>query len=116
FLSENVDFAQACVDAGLVFIGPPASAIRAMGLKHHAKTLMEKAGAPVVPGYHGEMQEPKFLKQKAYEIGYPVIIKPLAGEGGKGRRGVDSHAQFDAALEGAQREAMSSFGDARILV
>lgn len=116
FLSENVDFAQACVDAGLVFIGPPASAIRAMGLKHHAKTLMEKAGIPVVPGYHGEMQEPKFLKQKAYEIGYPVIIKPLAGGGGKGMRRVDCHAEFDAALEGAQREAMSSFGDARILV
>ncbi|MFY9684958.1 MAG: acetyl/propionyl/methylcrotonyl-CoA carboxylase subunit alpha [Pseudolabrys sp.] len=116
FLSENVDFAEACVDAGLVFIGPPASAIRAMGLKHHAKTLMEKAGVSVVPGYHGEMQEPKFLRQKAYEIGYPVIIKPLAGGGGKGMRRVERHADFDAALEGAQREAKSSFGDARILV
>ena len=84
FLSENVDFAEACLDAGIAFVGPPASAIRAMGLKHHAKTLMEKAGVAVVPGYHGELQEPKFLKQKAYEIGYPVIIKPLAGGGGKG--------------------------------
>jgi 3-methylcrotonyl-CoA carboxylase alpha subunit len=87
-----------------------------MGLKHHAKTLMEKAGVPVVPGYHGELQEPKFLKQKAYEIGYPVIIKPLAGGGGKGMRRVDRHADFDAALEGAQREAKNSFGDARVLV
>jgi 3-methylcrotonyl-CoA carboxylase alpha subunit len=116
FLSENVDFAEACLDAGIVFVGPPASAIRAMGLKNHAKTLMEKAGVPVVPGYHGELQEPKFLKQKAYEIGYPVIIKPLAGGGGKGMRRVERHADFDAALEGAQREAKSSFGDARVLV
>lgn len=116
FLSENVDFAEACLNAGIAFVGPPASAIRAMGLKHHAKTLMEKAGVPVVPGYHGELQEPKFLKQKAYEIGYPVIIKPLAGGGGKGMRRVERHADFDAALEGAQREAKSSFGDARVLV
>jgi len=116
FLSENADFAEACLDAGIVFVGPPASAIRAMGLKHHAKTLMEKAGVPVVPGYHGELQEPKFLKQKAYEIGYPVIVKPLAGGGGKGMRRVERHADFDAALEGAQREAKSSFGDARVLV
>jgi 3-methylcrotonyl-CoA carboxylase alpha subunit len=116
FLSENVDFAEACLDAGIVFVGPPASAIRAMGLKHHAKTLMEKAGVPVVPGYHGELQEPKFLKQKAYEIGYPVIVKPLAGGGGKGMRRVERHADFDTALEGAQREAKSSFGDARVLV
>ena len=116
FLSENADFAEACLAAGIAFIGPPASAIRAMGLKHHAKALMEKAGVPVVPGYHGEMQEPKFLKQKAYEIGYPVIIKPLAGGGGKGMRRVERHADFDAALEGAQREAKGSFGDARVLV
>jgi 3-methylcrotonyl-CoA carboxylase alpha subunit len=116
FLSENADFAEACADAGIAFVGPPASAIRAMGLKHHAKTLMEKAGVPVVPGYHGELQEAKFLKQKAYEIGYPVIIKPLAGGGGKGMRRVERHADFDAALEGAQREAMASFGDRRVLV
>jgi 3-methylcrotonyl-CoA carboxylase alpha subunit len=87
-----------------------------MGLKNHAKALMEKAGVRVVPGYHGELQEPKFLKQKAYEIGYPVIIKPLAGGGGKGMRRVDRHADFDAALESAQREAKNSFGDARVLV
>src|SRR5262245_22241406 len=116
FLSENAAFPEACLDAGIVFVGPPASAIRAMGLKHHAKALMEKAGVPVVPGYHGELQEAKFLKQKAYEIGYPVIIKPLAGGGGKGMRRVDRHADFDAALEGAQREAKSSFGDPRVLV
>jgi 3-methylcrotonyl-CoA carboxylase alpha subunit len=116
FLSENAAFPEACLDAGIAFVGPPASAIRAMGLKHHAKTLMEKAGVPVVPGYHGELQEAKFLKQKAYEIGYPVIIKPLAGGGGKGMRRVDRHADFDAALEGAQREAKSSFGDPRVLV
>jgi 3-methylcrotonyl-CoA carboxylase alpha subunit len=116
FLSENVDFAEACLDAGIAFVGPPASAIRAMGLKHHAKVLMEKAGVPIVPGYHGELQEPKFLKQKAYEIGYPVIIKPLAGGGGKGMRRVERHADFDAALEGALREAKGSFGDARVLV
>ena len=77
---------------------------------------MEKAGVPVVPGYHGELQEAKFLKQKAYEIGYPVIIKPLAGGGGKGMRRVERHADFDAALEGAQREAKASFGDRRVLV
>ena len=116
FLSENAEFAEACVGAGIAFVGPPAEAIRAMGLKHRAKTLMEKAGVPVVPGYHGEMQEPKFLKQKAYEIGYPVLIKPLAGGGGKGMRRVERHADFDAALEGAQREAKAAFGDARVLV
>jgi 3-methylcrotonyl-CoA carboxylase alpha subunit len=116
FLSENADFAQACADAGLVFVGPPPSAIRAMGLKDRAKALMEKAGVPVVPGYHGERQEPKFLKEKAYEIGYPVLIKAVAGGGGKGMRRVERHADFDAALEGAMREAASSFGDARVLI
>ncbi|HVV78502.1 MAG TPA: biotin carboxylase N-terminal domain-containing protein [Pseudolabrys sp.] len=116
FLSENADFAQACADAGIVFVGPPPSAIRAMGLKDRAKALMEKAGVPVVPGYHGERQEPKFLKEKAYEIGYPVLIKAVAGGGGKGMRRVEKHADFDAALEGAMREASSSFGDARVLI
>ena len=116
FLSENAAFAQACIDAGITFIGPPPSAMRAMGLKDHAKALMEKAGVPVVPGYHGEMQEPKFLKQKAYEIGYPVLIKAVAGGGGKGMRRVDKHADFDAALAGAMREAKSAFGDERVLV
>ncbi|MFN3657662.1 MAG: acetyl-CoA carboxylase biotin carboxylase subunit [Pseudolabrys sp.] len=116
FLSENAAFAQACADAGIAFIGPPPDAIRAMGLKDRAKALMEKAGVPVVPGYHGEMQEPKFLKQKAYEIGYPVLVKAVAGGGGKGMRRVERHADFDAALEAAQREAQAAFGDARVLI
>ncbi len=116
FLSENAEFAQACLDAGIAFVGPPVDAIRAMGLKDRAKAIMEKAGVPVVPGYHGEMQEPKFLKQKAYEIGYPVLIKAVAGGGGKGMRRVDRHADFDVALEGAQREAKASFGDGRVLI
>ena len=81
FLSENPQFAEACAQAGIVFVGPPPSAIRAMGLKDRAKALMEKAGVPVVPGYHGELQDPKFLKEKAYQIGYPVLIKAVAGGG-----------------------------------
>jgi 3-methylcrotonyl-CoA carboxylase alpha subunit len=116
FLSENADFAQACIDAGIAFVGPPAQAIRAMGLKDRAKALMEKADVPVVPGYHGDRQEPKFLKQKAYEIGYPLLIKAVAGGGGKGMRRVDRHADFETALEGAQREAKAAFGDARVLI
>ncbi len=116
FLSENADFAQACRAASIAFVGPPAQAIRAMGLKDRAKTLMEKAGIPVVPGYHGELQEPKFLKQKAYEIGYPVLIKAVAGGGGKGMRRVERHADFDSSLEGAQREAKGAFGDGRVLI
>jgi len=116
FLAENADFAQACLNAGIAFIGPPPSAIRAMGLKDRAKALMEKAGVPVVPGYHGERQGPKFLKQKGYELGYPLLIKAVAGGGGKGMRRVDKHADFDAALESAQREAQSAFGDTRMLI
>jgi 3-methylcrotonyl-CoA carboxylase alpha subunit len=116
FLSENPDFAEACAAAGIVFVGPPPQAIRAMGLKDRAKALMQKAGVPVVPGYHGERQEAAFLREKAYEIGYPVLIKAVAGGGGKGMRRVDRHADFEAALEGAQREAKSSFGDARVLI
>ena len=116
FLSENAAFAQACADAGIAFVGPPPDAIRAMGLKDRAKALMEKAGVPVVPGFHGDMQEPKFLQRKAYEIGYPVLIKAVAGGGGKGMRRVDRHADFDAALEAAQREAQNAFGDARVLI
>ena len=116
FLSENASFAQACKDAGIVFIGPSPDAIRVMGLKDRAKVLMEKAGVPVVPGYHGEIQEPKFLRQKAYEIGYPVLIKAVAGGGGKGMRRVVRHADFDDALAAAQREAQSAFGDARVLI
>src|ERR1051325_2896042 len=96
FLSENAEFAEACAAAGIVFVGPPPSAIRAMGLKSEAKALMQRAGVPVVPGYHGERQDAKFLKEKAYEIGYPVLIKAVAGGGGKGMRRVDKHADFDA--------------------
>src|SRR3954454_20762817 len=116
FLSENSQFPEACAAAGIVFVGPPPSAIRAMGLKDRAKALMEKAGVPAVPGYHGELQDPKFLKEKAYQIGYPVLIKAVAGGGGKGMRRVDKHAEFDAALESATREAQSAFGDARVLI
>jgi 3-methylcrotonyl-CoA carboxylase alpha subunit len=116
FLSENAAFAEACAAAGIVFVGPPPAAMRAMGLKGSAKALMEEAGVPVVPGYHGDKQEPAFLKRKAYEIGYPVLIKAVAGGGGKGMRRVERHADFDAALESAQREAKSAFGDERVLV
>jgi 3-methylcrotonyl-CoA carboxylase alpha subunit len=110
FLSENADFAEACDRAGIVFVGPPAAAIRTMGLKDSAKALMEQAGVPIVPGYHGERQDTKFLKEKAYEIGYPVLIKPAAGGGGRGMRLVEKHADFAPALEGAIRESQSAFG------
>jgi 3-methylcrotonyl-CoA carboxylase alpha subunit len=116
FLSENADFAEACVQAGLVFVGPPAAAMRAMGLKDRAKRLMEKAGVPLVPGYHGERQDGKFLKEKAYEIGYPVLIKPAAGGGGRGLRRVDRHADFEAALQSAIRESEAAFGSGRVLL
>ncbi|HEY4542830.1 MAG TPA: acetyl/propionyl/methylcrotonyl-CoA carboxylase subunit alpha [Noviherbaspirillum sp.] len=116
FLSENEAFAEACTAAGLVFIGPPAAAIRAMGSKSAAKALMEQAGVPLVPGYHGEQQDPDFLQTRADEIGYPVLIKASAGGGGKGMRIVDTHAAFKAALESCQREAINSFGDARVLI
>jgi len=116
FLSENTAFAAACADAGIVFVGPPSSAIEAMGLKDAAKSLVEKAGVPVVPGYHGSNQDPAFLKEKAYQIGYPVLIKAVAGGGGKGMKRVDKHAEFDEALASAQREARNAFGDARVLI
>ena len=116
FLSENAEFAEACAQAGLVFVGPPPTAMRAMGLKDHAKALMEKARVPIVPGYHGERQDAKFLKEKAYEIGYPVLIKPAAGGGGRGMRRVDKHADFETALEGAIRESQSAFGSSRVLI
>ena len=116
FLSENADFAEACAQADLVFVGPPAAAIRAMGLKDRAKALMEKAGVPIVPGYHGERQDAKFLKEKAYEIGYPVLIKPAAGGGGRGMRRVDKHADFEDALEGTVRETTAAFGSSRVLI
>src|SRR6266508_744113 len=115
FLSESAEFAEACAAADIVFIGPSPAAIRALGLKDRAKVLMKKAGVPIVPGYHGERQDPKFLKQKAYELGYPILIKAAAG-GGKGMRRVDKHADFDAALESATREAMSAFGNKNVLI
>ncbi len=116
FLSENTAFAAACAAANIVFVGPPSSAIEAMGLKDAAKALVEKAGVPVVPGYHGSNQDPAFLKEKAYQIGYPVLIKAVAGGGGKGMKRVDRHADFDEALQSAQREARNAFGDARVLI
>ena len=116
FLSENEEFAQACAEAGLVFIGPPASAIKAMGLKAESKQLMEKAGVPLVPGYHGSDQDPALLKREADRIGYPVLIKASAGGGGKGMRAVDKAADFEAALASCKREAINSFGDDAVLV
>jgi 3-methylcrotonyl-CoA carboxylase alpha subunit len=116
FLSENADFAERCVKAGIVFVGPPPEAMRTMGLKSSAKALMQRAGVPVVPGYHGDNQNPKFLREKAYEIGYPVLIKAIAGGGGRGMRRVDAHVEFDAALESAMREAQAAFGDGRVLI
>ncbi|NMM77679.1 acetyl/propionyl/methylcrotonyl-CoA carboxylase subunit alpha, partial [Acidovorax sp. SRB_24] len=116
FLSENDAFAQACADAGLVFIGPPASAISAMGLKAESKQLMEKAGVPLVPGYHGSDQDPALLQREADRIGYPVLIKASAGGGGKGMRVVEKSEDFAAALASCQREAISSFGLDAVLI
>ena len=116
FLSENPDFAAACAAAGIVFIGPPVEAIRAMGSKSAAKTLMERAGIPLTPGYHGDNQEPAFLREQANRIGYPVLIKASAGGGGKGMRVVACAEEFEAALASCQREAGSAFGDTRMLV
>jgi 3-methylcrotonyl-CoA carboxylase alpha subunit len=116
FLSENEDFALACAAAGLVFIGPPASAIKAMGLKAESKQLMEKAGVPLVPGYHGADQNPELLQREADRIGYPVLIKASAGGGGKGMRAVDKSEDFAAALASCQREAINSFGDDAVLI
>ena len=116
FLSENEEFAQACASAGLVFIGPPASAIKAMGLKAESKQLMEKAGVPLVPGYHGADQDPAMLQREADRIGYPVLIKASAGGGGKGMRMVETTEDFAAALASCQREAINSFGNDTVLV
>ena len=116
FLSENEAFAAACEKAGLVFIGPPASAIRAMGSKSAAKSLMEKAQVPLVPGYHGDNQDPVFLQGQADQIGYPVLLKATAGGGGKGMRIVTRSEDFADALSSCQREAKNSFGDERVLV
>jgi 3-methylcrotonyl-CoA carboxylase alpha subunit len=116
FLSENEEFAEACAKNGIVFIGPPVSAIRAMGSKSEAKKLMEKAGVPLTPGYHGDNQEPEFLRQQADKIGYPVLIKAAAGGGGKGMRAVDRSEDFLDALASCKREAQSSFGDQHVLI
>ena len=116
FLSENADFAEACAEMGLAFIGPPASAIRAMGSKAAAKALMLRHGVPLVPGYHGEDQEPVRLLDEAERIGFPVLIKASAGGGGRGMRVVGSTAEFASALAGAKREAAAAFGDDRVLI
>jgi 3-methylcrotonyl-CoA carboxylase alpha subunit len=116
FLSENEDFAKACAAAGLVFIGPPASAILAMGLKAESKRLMESAGVPLVPGYHGADQDPALLQREADRIGYPALIKASAGGGGKGMRVVEKSEDFAAALASCQREAINSFGSDAVLI
>ena len=116
FLSENAGFAEACAAADIVFIGPPAAAIRAMGSKSAAKTLMERAGVPLVPGYHGEAQDLPTLAAAAERIGYPVLIKASAGGGGKGMRIVERSGELEAAVGGAKREALASFGDDQVLV
>ncbi|HVI99694.1 MAG TPA: acetyl/propionyl/methylcrotonyl-CoA carboxylase subunit alpha [Sphingomonas sp.] len=116
FLSENADFAQAVIDAGLIWVGPKPQSIRAMGLKDAAKKLMQEAGVPTTPGYLGDDQAPEHLKAEADAIGYPVLIKAVAGGGGKGMRRVDATAEFADALQSCKREAASSFGDDRVLI
>jgi 3-methylcrotonyl-CoA carboxylase alpha subunit len=116
FLSENADFADACAAAGLVFIGPSPAAMRTMGSKAAAKALMEARGVPVVPGYHGEGQDPARLLAEAERIGFPVIIKASAGGGGRGMRIVNEAGEFARALDGAKREAAGAFGDDRVLI
>ena len=116
FLSENADFAAACARAGLVFVGPPPAAIRAMGSKSEAKALMARAGVPLTPGYHGVEQDARHLQEAADRIGYPVLIKASAGGGGRGMRRVDQREDFAAALSSCQREAAGSFGDDRMLI
>ena len=116
FLSENADFARACAAAGMVFVGPSPDAIAAMGSKSAAKALMEKAGVPLTPGYHGDRQEPDYLQDQARRIGFPVLIKAVSGGGGKGMRRVDRAEDFATALAGCRREAQASFGDDRVLV
>ncbi len=116
FLSENTQFARACAAAGLVFVGPSPESIEAMGSKSAAKSLMEKARVPLTPGYHGDIQALDYLQSQAARIGYPVLIKAVAGGGGKGMRRVDVAADFAAALASCQREASAAFGDARVLV
>ena len=116
FLSENADFAEACADAGITFIGPPPAAIRAMGGKSGAKALMARAGVPLVPGYHGDDQTDAVLDKAAQDIGFPVLLKASAGGGGKGMRVVESARDFAAALASARREAANAFGDSHMLI
>ena len=116
FLSENPDFADACAAAGIVFIGPPASAMRAMGSKSAAKRLMATSGVPLLPGYHGDDQDPVHLAEEAEQIGFPVVVKAVSGGGGRGMRVVERAADFSAALASAQQEAASAFGDDRVLI
>jgi len=116
FLSENADFAQAVIDAGLIWVGPKPDSIRAMGLKDAAKTLMDKAGVPTTPGYIGDNQDPGYLAEQAQKIGYPVLIKAVAGGGGKGMRKVDAAADFADSLKSCQREAVASFGNEIVLI
>ncbi len=116
FLSENADFARACAENDIVFIGPPTAAIEAMGSKSAAKNIMEKAGVPLVPGYHGDDQNPELLRAASEKMGYPVLLKATAGGGGKGMRQVWSAQEFDEALAAAKRESLSSFGDETMLV
>ncbi|MBI3370443.1 MAG: acetyl/propionyl/methylcrotonyl-CoA carboxylase subunit alpha [Betaproteobacteria bacterium] len=116
FLAENEDFARACAGAGIVFVGPTPEAIRAMGDKSAAKTLMQQVGVPLVPGYHGENQDAGLLAAEAARIGYPVLIKASAGGGGKGMRIVGKAEEFAAALASCRREAASAFGDDRVLI
>ena len=116
FLSENEGFARACAEAGVVFFGPPPAAIAAMGSKSAAKAIMGKAGVPLVPGYHGDDQDPALLAREAARIGFPVLIKATAGGGGKGMKIVRAAGEFDAALASARREAQAGFGDDRVLI
>lgn len=115
FLSENSEFAEACAKNGIAFIGPPASAIQAMGSKSAAKSLMEKANVPLVPGYHGDNQDADFLQNEADRIGYPVLLKASAGGGGKGMRVIEHSKDFKEALASCKREAINSFGDDKVL-
>ncbi len=116
FLSENPEFADACAEAGIVFIGPPASAMRAMGSKSAAKTLMETSGVPLLPGYHGDNQDSAFLAAQAEKIGFPVVIKAVSGGGGRGMRVVEKATDFASALASARQESASAFGDDRVLI
>jgi 3-methylcrotonyl-CoA carboxylase alpha subunit len=116
FLSENADFAQACADAGLLFVGPSADTIRLMGSKSAAKALMQAAGVPIVPGYHERAQDSATLREAAERIGYPVLIKASAGGGGRGMRLVNDGGEFTEALASARREAMAAFGDDQVLI